>query len=188
MVLFSCQRSFLWGMSIFLCSCVDKKKDGFINLTDRPSVDLRRDEMPYLRMGKALGDLSLYAKSSDHAPASCSIGQADQTQKLSLLEKRWKNIVTYVQGKYPIVFLRDYCLRTDWVTFKEIPGVHFQIQVSIKDHHLKVDVGANIQLGSPFLNDEESKHSIWKKVYTEHKKIKDDILSIDAVFCGKRRG
>lgn len=76
------------GVLIFLfCSlngCVQKNNQTshkeFMMYTDVPPLDLRRDELPYLRMGKAFGNLTFYAQ-SDANTVNSHEGKKDGAMK-----------------------------------------------------------------------------------------------------------
>lgn len=104
------------GVLIFLfCSlngCVQKNNQTshkeFMMYTDVPPLDLRRDELPYLRMGKAFGNLTFYAQ-SDANTVNSHEGKKDGAMK-----ERWDKFAMLMQKKYPLKLLKADFLETRW--------------------------------------------------------------------------
>lgn len=110
------------------------QKPGHETLTDVPPLDLRRDELPYLRMGKALGDLSLRSLHPHNRPGQpCPVETAPIDQSAETKEKKdsvWTSIVRHVQAHYPLKVLRLGFIQTEWIAHKKHNGLKVCVQVS----------------------------------------------------------
>lgn len=110
------------------------QKSGHETLTDVPPLDLRRDELPYLRMGKALGDLSLRSRHTHNRPDQpCPMETAPVYPMTETKEEKgsvWTSIVRHVQAHYPLKVLRTGLIQTEWVAHKKHDGLKVCVQVS----------------------------------------------------------
>jgi hypothetical protein len=165
-------------LCLCLSSCLDRKEGDFLTLTSVPPVDLRRDELPYLRMGKALGDLSVRPQGKG---ASDSLEKRISFSEMAPFSKeRWENIVAFVQKKYPLRSLKGGFLETEWVNVKDASDMLFSAQVNLDAQSARCDVKVFVRLDSDCDIDTDQVRLI-------RKKIASDILSIDRAFCQKRQ-
>ena len=151
-------------------------------MTDVPPLDLRRDELPYLRMGKALGDLSMRPqdifKGDDTSGFEKKFSSVKQTP---LLQERWEKIVQFVQKKYPLRLLKPLLLETEWTGVKNNPGLFVRTQVSLASEFSCCNVKVFFQLNPDY--DIDIGHiSVIKE------EIGSEILTMDRVYLKKVRG
>ena len=110
----------------FLSSCSDWKKSAPPTSEGLPPLDLRRDELPYLRMGKAFGSLSV--RKDDFS----SVGAEVPAEKSTFFDRRWKRIVSFVQKSYPLSILKPGFLVTDFSKVSQIAGLLSKVEVSLR--------------------------------------------------------